>query len=201
MKHGTGLCERPAGAAERGHEVGAPRCRATGQGRDPARQARPDLAAAGPRRTGLEDPRPASVVTVGEMRCGCRVHPGFVHRHRRIARESAAKPLPDNSPRSGLKAPFAVGTQWQAPSRVHLLTWRDESPRANRHLDPSIPMNHQIEALNESVDTPAGGRAMSRTTRKGSCAEIGLGRSARSGAALAAFPAGARFTLALTSWQ
>ncbi|MBC7480455.1 MAG: hypothetical protein H7337_00715 [Rhizobacter sp.] len=62
-------------------------------------------------------------------------------------------------------------------------------------------MNHQIEALNESVDTPAGRRAMSRTARKGSCAAIGLGRSARSGPALPAFPAGARFTLGLTSWQ
>lgn len=135
------------------------------------------------------------------MSCACRVHPGFVRRQRRIARESAAEPWPDNSPRFGLKAPFAVGTQWQAPTTAHLLARRDESPRANRHLHPSIPMKHQIEALNEPVDTPAVRRTMSRTTGNGSCAAIGLGRSARSGPARAAFPAGAGFTRKLATWQ
>ena len=62
-------------------------------------------------------------------------------------------------------------------------------------------MNHPIEILNESVDPPAGRRAMSQTTRKGSCTVIGLGHSARSGPARSAFPAGARFRPELTQWQ
>ena len=55
-----------------------------------------------------------------------------------------------------MKALFAVGTQWQAPTPADLLTRRHEFPSEIRHLHPSIPMNHQIEAPNHAVDTPAG---------------------------------------------
>ena len=158
------------------------------------------------------------------MRCACHVHPGFVHRQRRIARESAAQPLPDNSPHFVLKAPFAVGTQCQAPTTAYLLTRHNEFPSEIRHLHPSIPMNHQIEALNHAVDTPAGHfdrclrvkgvasvriyadptagwRNMLLTTLEWYCVGVGLARMERSEPAKSAFLTGGTRTLELESWQ
>ena len=135
-----------------------------------------------------------------------------------------AQPLPDKPTRFVLKAPYSVGTQWQAPTTSYLLMRRNDFPREIRHLHPSIPMSYQIEASSESVDTPAGhfdrclrvkGSATVRiyvdpatgwrdlplTTLEWYCAGVGLVRMERSEPARSAFLTGGVRTLELESWQ
>lgn len=152
-----------------------------------------------------------------------RSDPSGIHR---IASKSDidAGPLPDKPPRFVLKAPFAVGTQWRAATTAYLLTRRNEFPREIRNLHPSIPMTHQIEALNDSVDTPAGHfdrclrvkgvatvriyahptagwRDMPLTTLEWYCPGVGLVRMERSEPAKPAFLTGGTRMLELASWQ
>ena len=135
-----------------------------------------------------------------------------------------AEPKLDQPQRFVLKAPYAVGTQWQAPTTSYLLMRRNEFPREIRHSHPNVPMAYEIEATNESVDTPAGhfdrclrvrGTASVRlfadpatgwrdiplTTREWYCAGVGLARMERSEPAGSAFLTGGTRTLELESWQ
>jgi hypothetical protein len=134
------------------------------------------------------------------------------------------EPAPDKPPRFVLKAPFVVGTQWQAQTTAYLLMRRNEFPREIRHSHPSVPMTYQIEATDEAVVTPAarfehclrvrgtasvrvyadpaaGWRDMPLTTLEWYCPGVGLVRLERSEPAKSAFLSGGTRTLELESWQ
>jgi len=134
------------------------------------------------------------------------------------------EPVPDKPPRYVLKAPYAVGTQWQASTTAYLLMRRNEFPREIRYSHPSVPMTYQIEALAESVEVPAGHfdkclrvrgsasvriyadpasgwRDMPLTTLEWYCPEVGLVRVERSEPAGSSFLTGGTRTLELESWQ
>lgn len=134
------------------------------------------------------------------------------------------EPKPDKPHRFVLKAPFAVGTQWQAPTTAYLLMRHSEFPREIRHTHPSVPMIYQIEALAETLDVPAGhfercvrvrGSASVRiyadpasgwrdlplTSLEWYCPGVGLVRMERSEPATSAFLTGGTRTLELESWQ
>jgi len=135
-----------------------------------------------------------------------------------------AEPRPDQPPRFVLKAPYGVGTQWQSNTTAYLLMRSNDFPREIRHTHPSVPMRYVIDAVNESVDTPAGhfdhclrvqGTASVRlyadpasgwrdvplTTTEWYCTGIGLVRMVRSEPAKSAFLSGGTRTLELESWQ
>jgi len=135
-----------------------------------------------------------------------------------------AEPLPDRPPRYVLKAPYGVGTQWQAPTTAYLLMRRNEFPRELRHTHPAVTMRYAIDAANESVDTPAGRfdhclrvqgtasvrvyadpasgwRDMPLTTTEWYCRGVGLVRMERNEPARLAFLTGGTRTLELESWQ
>lgn len=65
-------------------------------------------------------------------------------------------PVADAPGRFVLKAPFVVGTQWQAPTTAYLLMRTNEYPREIRHSHAAVPMTYQIEAVADEVQTPAG---------------------------------------------
>lgn len=70
--------------------------------------------------------------------------------------DSQVDPVADVKERYVLKAPFVVGTQWQAPTTSYLLMRTNEYPREIKHSHPAIPMTYQIEAVADAVQTPAG---------------------------------------------
>jgi hypothetical protein len=134
------------------------------------------------------------------------------------------EPAADKPPRFVLKAPFVVGTQWQAATAPYLLMRRNDFPREIRHSHPSVPMSYQIEATDEPVSTPAarfehclrvrgqavvrlyadpasGWRDMPLTTLEWYCPGVGLVRLERSEPAQSAFLTGGTRTLELESWQ
>jgi hypothetical protein len=134
------------------------------------------------------------------------------------------EPQPDKPQRFVLKAPYAVGTQWQTTTTAYLLMRHSEFPREIRHTHPSVPMVYLIDALNESVDTPAGHfdhclrvrgaasvrvyadpatgwRDMPLATTEWYCPGVGLVRMERSEPAKSAFLTGGTRTLELESWQ
>lgn len=66
------------------------------------------------------------------------------------------EPTPDAAPRFVLKAPYAVGTNWQAATTAYLLRRRQEFPPEIRHTHAAIPMNYTIAAVDETVEVRAG---------------------------------------------
>jgi hypothetical protein len=68
--------------------------------------------------------------------------------------DAAARPDPPQ--RFVLKAPYTVGTQWEASTTAYLLTRRFDFPREVRYTYPPVSMAYRIEAENEKVETPAG---------------------------------------------
>lgn len=135
-----------------------------------------------------------------------------------------AEPKPDKPQRFVLKAPYTAGTQWQSSTTAYLLMRSNEFPREIRHTHPSIAMTYQIDAANESADTPAGHfehclrvkgtasvriyadpasgwRDMPLTTLEWYCAGVGLVRLERSEPARSGFLSGGTRVLELESWQ
>ncbi|NDY90794.1 hypothetical protein [Ideonella livida] len=144
----------------------------------------------------------------------------------RVASKSdvEAEPQPDKPVRFVLKAPIAAGTSWQATTTAYLLRRRQEFPREIRHSHPRIPMNYIIEALGETVDTPAGrfsacvrvkGSAqlklfadpvvgwkdMPLTTLEWYCPGVGLAKLQRTEPANSTFLEGGTVTLELTDYR
>jgi len=74
----------------------------------------------------------------------------------------ASKSLVDEQPRTDqpvryvLKAPFVVGSSWQADTTAYLLLRSNEFPREIRHVHPHILMSYQIAATGVELATPAG---------------------------------------------
>jgi hypothetical protein len=144
----------------------------------------------------------------------------------RVASKSEldAEPKPDTARRYVLKAPLAVGSNWQAPTTTYLLRRRNEFPREIRHTHPNVPMNYTIEAVGQAVDTRAGrfddclrvrGQATVRlfadpvagwrdmpiTTTEWYCKGVGLVRVTREEPASSTFLSGGTQTMELTEWQ
>ena len=115
-----------------------------------------------------------------------------------------AAPRPDPAPRFVLKAPYAVGTEWQADTTPYLLQRRFLVPHELRNLPRyrQLPMTYRIAATGQVVDTEAGrftgclrvegrsglrlvsddplaGREFALTTREWYCPRVGLVRLER----------------------
>lgn len=75
----------------------------------------------------------------------------------RMAHKGMADPAPRPDPpgRFVLKAPVRVGESWQSSTVPYLLMRRHEFPRELRHRGP-ITMTYTIEAVDDTVDVPAG---------------------------------------------
>jgi hypothetical protein len=144
----------------------------------------------------------------------------------RVASKSDLEPEPqfDQPQRFVLKAPYAVGTQWQSSTTAYLLMRKAEFPREIRHTHPRIPMLYQIESTDASVDTPAGhfdrcvrvkGTATVRlyadptsgwrdvvlSTLEWYCPGVGLTRLERDEPANSPFLVGGRMRMELVSWH
>lgn len=144
----------------------------------------------------------------------------------RVASKSDAEPEPrlDAPPRTVLKTPYAVGTQWQTPTAPYLLMRRNDFPREIRHAHPSVAMVYQIEATDETVTTPAGRfehclrvrgtaglkvyadpasgwREVPLVTTEWYCPDVGLVKLERDERVKTAFLSGGVRTLELVSWQ
>ena len=52
--------------------------------------------------------------------------------------------------------PYAVGTQWQAPTTAYVLQRRSEVPKEIRRTHKPFPMTYTIEALDDKVQVRAG---------------------------------------------
>ncbi|NRT57231.1 hypothetical protein [Sphaerotilus uruguayifluvii] len=133
-------------------------------------------------------------------------------------------PRPDEKPRYVLKMPLAAGTRWQTTTTTYLLRRNSEFPPEIRHGHPSIPVNWTIEALEQSVETPAGRfehcvrvrgdalvklfadpvngfRDMPLTTLEWYCPGVGLVRVERREPANSTFLTGGTMTMELMEWQ
>lgn len=145
---------------------------------------------------------------------------------RRVASKSdmQADPVADAPGRFVLKAPFAVGTQWQAPTTTYLLMRTHEYPRELKHSHPNIPMTYTIEAVADEVKVAAGsfspclrvrGSATVRvfvdpisgfkdqplTSLEWYCRGVGLVRLERSEPSTSPMLVGGSRTLELEAWQ
>lgn len=71
---------------------------------------------------------------------------------RRVAHQTEldTAPVPDEPPVWVLKAPYAVGTEWSAPTVPHLLARRNEYPRELKHSHRAI-MQWRIESVSETL--------------------------------------------------
>lgn len=135
-------------------------------------------------------------------------------------------PQIDAEPRYVLRKPYAVGTEWTASTTPYVLQRRNEFPRELRYLQryKSLPMKYHIEALDQTVKSPAGqfsgclkvlGRADIRlyvdelfvwrdvpiTTREWYCPGVGLARLEREERSPSKFIVGGTVTLELTAWR
>lgn len=138
--------------------------------------------------------------------------------------ELEAEAQPDPAPRFVLKAPVAVGTQWQASTVPYVLMRQSEFPRELRHSHPRVTMLYQIDALDTAIDTPAGRfehcvrvkgsasirvfadpvsgwRDMPLNTLEWYCPGIGLARLERHEPAKSAFLVGGVLTMELMAWR
>lgn len=144
----------------------------------------------------------------------------------RVATKSNLEEAPkkDAKPRYVLKEPFQVGSQWQAATTAYILQRNQEFPREIRHSHPSIPMLYTIEAVNQSVETPAGAfsnclmvkgtatvrlyadpvmgwKDMPLTTQEWYCKGVGLVKLVREEIAKSTFLSGGITTMELEQWQ
>lgn len=135
-------------------------------------------------------------------------------------------PQADAEPRYVLRKPYAVGTKWTASTTSYVLQRRNEFPRELRYLQryKSLPMQYHIEALDQTVKSPAGqftgcvkvlGRAYIRlyvdelfvwrdvpiTTREWYCPGVGLARLEREERSPSKFIVGGTVTMELTAWR
>jgi len=62
----------------------------------------------------------------------------------------------DPAPRYVLKAPYAVGTTWQATTTSYLLQRKASFPREVRHGQEPVTMSYRIVATGVAVQVPAG---------------------------------------------
>jgi hypothetical protein len=134
------------------------------------------------------------------------------------------EPQLDKPRRYVLQKPYAVGTEWEAPTTAYVLARKNEVPREVRHFHKAFPMRYRIEAVAEKVETPAGqfegcvrvsGRAEIRlyvdamfqwrdiplVTLEWYCPGVGLVRLERKEPTPTKFMVGGTVTMELMSWQ
>ena len=134
------------------------------------------------------------------------------------------EPHLDSPRRYVLQKPYAVGTEWEAPTTAYVLARKNEVPREVRYVHKAFPMHYRIEALAEKVQTPAGkfegclrvaGRAVIRlyvetllqwqeiplVTLEWYCPSVGLVRLERKEPSPSRFMVGGTVTMELTAWQ
>ena len=144
----------------------------------------------------------------------------------RVASKADTDPEPrtDEKRRYVLKAPYAVGTQWQATTAAYLLERPQAYPRELRASHSAIPMSYAIEETGASVQTPAGafkgcvrvlGRAVIRlyldpvtgwgdvplTQTEWFCPGPGLVKLVRDEPGRSAYLRGGTYTMELTAWH
>lgn len=133
-------------------------------------------------------------------------------------------PKLDESPRYVLRKPYAVGTQWEAPTTAYVLQRRNEFPQTQYQRNHNVPMHYRIEAIGQRVTTPLRefdgclfvvGRADLRvfvdaqgawresplTTREWYCPDVGLVRLEREELSASKLLNGGTLTLELTAWR
>jgi hypothetical protein len=133
-------------------------------------------------------------------------------------------PEPDKAPRFVLKAPLAVGTNWQAPTTTYLLKRNADFPPEIRHTHKPVAMTYSIAALGETLSTRAGqftdcirvqGTAviklfadpvvgfkdMPLATTEWYCKGVGLVKVERTEPANSTFLTGGKMTLELLEWN
>jgi hypothetical protein len=130
----------------------------------------------------------------------------------------------DEPHRYVLQQPYTIGTQWQALTTAYVLQRRSEVPKEIRRTHKPFLMTYTIDAVNESVETPAGrferclrvaGRAAVRVyvdaqfswrdiglaAREWYCPGIGLARVEREELSPSRFMLGGRLVMELTDWR
>jgi hypothetical protein len=65
-------------------------------------------------------------------------------------------PKVDNEFRYVLKKPYVVGTQWVVPTSAFVLEKTNEFKRQLRSIYKPFPMTYKIDAISETIETPAG---------------------------------------------
>lgn len=135
-------------------------------------------------------------------------------------------PQADELPRYVLHTPYQVGTTWTAPTTPYVLQRTNESPRELRHLlrYKAIPMTYRIEAIDQELQTPAGGfkgcvrvrgvadirlyvdeafawKDVPMTTREWYCPGVGLARIEREEPTPSKFLTGGTQVLELVQWR
>lgn len=136
------------------------------------------------------------------------------------------QPQADEPPRYVLHAPYQVGTTWTAPTRPYVLQRTNETPRELRHVRryQAIPMVYRIEAIDQDLQTPAGGfkgcmrvrgvadvrfyvdealtwKDLPMTTREWYCPGVGLARVEREEPTPSKFVTGGTQVLELMQWK
>lgn len=132
--------------------------------------------------------------------------------------------MADDPHRYVLKRPYEVGTQWQSLTTAYVLQRRSEVPKEIRRTHKPFQMTYTIEALADTVQTPAGrfercmrvgGRAAVRvyvdaqfawrdialTAKEWYCPGVGLARVEREELSPSRFMLGGRAVLELTDWN
>jgi hypothetical protein len=135
-----------------------------------------------------------------------------------------AAPIADQEKRYVVKAPVAVGTEWQALTISYLLARRNEVPKEVRLTHKPMPMHYRIAAVGETVQVAAGrfddclrvdGRAEVRLyvdedrkwnqvpllTHEWYCRGVGLVKLERHEASPTKFMVGGMTRMELQSWQ
>jgi hypothetical protein len=134
------------------------------------------------------------------------------------------EPQLDKPRRYVLRKPYAVGTEWEAPTTAYVLARKNEVPHEVRYTHKPFPMTYRIESVAEKVSTPAGafdgcirvaGRAEIRlyvdamfqwreiplATLEWYCPGVGLARLERKEPSPTKFMVGGTVTMELMSWQ
>ncbi|MFO1220417.1 MAG: hypothetical protein U1E89_18800 [Burkholderiaceae bacterium] len=134
------------------------------------------------------------------------------------------EPRLDEAPRYVLRAPYVAGTEWEAATTAYVLQRRNEFPQTQYQRNHNVPMHYRIEAVGQTVATPARafegcllvvGRAQLRifvdaqgawrdsplTTREWYCPGVGLVRLEREELSASKLLNGGTLTLELVSWH
>ncbi len=130
----------------------------------------------------------------------------------------------DQPKRMVLPNPLTVGSRWSATTTPYLLERMTEFPRELKHKHPKVPMAYHLEAIEQSVSTPAGhfshclvvkGEAALKLfvdpvvgwqdvpllSTEWYCAGVGLVKVVRDEHTSSLFLNGGQLTLELTDWH
>ncbi len=133
-------------------------------------------------------------------------------------------PQADEPHRYVLQKPYAIGTQWKAMTTAYVLERRSEVPKEIRRTHKPFPMTYTIDALDESIEVPAGRfkgclrvsgyaavrlyvdaqfawRDIGLTAREWYCPGVGLVRLEREELSPSRFMVGGHLVMELSAWN